>query len=506
MKYKNLMVVPAALLVCQFSGFIAAQEFSTIRDSIYYEAQKEQRILEIILPQNLNPESNERYEVIYILDGEWNINLVPYIHGFARSEGFVPPAIFVGLPNVYPNGQNQRDRDFLPVNAADDFLSFIEKDVIPCVEKKYPVNGQRTLYGHSYGGLFVTYAFLTKPELFTAYLASDPAYQGSDRIVLKKAEEELNSLSCANKSLWIDCIEATNQQMGSAEMISMLQTQAPEGLHWNKGIYPNETHNSVRLKGIYDGFKFFYEGYSTSPIAFYPMGGIAVKGKSFPVVNLSGNANVRYTIDGSEPAGASAKFDSLITVHGPATLKMCSFHARGRNPVITTGVFEDGKTLPAIKKPKKVTSGGLGYAYYQGEWNQLPDFSTMTPVHFGRMDKDFDLNKLPDKTNFGCVMKGFIEINEAGYFVFVLDSDDGGTFYFNDKLIINNDGLHGMGEVKTYMLPLEPGFYPVRIEYFQRGGGAGLDLLYVKPNTMQPIPIPFESLYSKEKIDQIVIE
>ena len=49
------------------------------------------------------------------------------------------------------------------------------------------------------------------------------------------------------------------------------------------------------------------------------------------------------------------------------------------------------------------------------------------------------------------------------------------------------------------MLPLEPGFYPIRLEYFQRGGGAGLNLLYVKPNTMKPIPIPFEAFYSKEK-------
>ncbi|MEJ2627223.1 MAG: alpha/beta hydrolase-fold protein, partial [bacterium] len=156
MKNKNLMIVLAVLLVCQFFGFAVAQEFSTIRDSIYYEAQKEQRMLEIILPQNYNPESKEKYEVIYILDGEWNISLVPYIHDFARNEGFIPPAIFVGLPNVYPKGQNQRDRDFLPMNAADEFLAFIENDVIPYVESKYPANGERTLYGHSYGGLFVT--------------------------------------------------------------------------------------------------------------------------------------------------------------------------------------------------------------------------------------------------------------------------------------------------------------------------------------------------------------
>ena len=51
------------------------------------------------------------------------------------------------------------------------------------------------------------------------------------------------------------------------------------------------------------------------------------------------------------------------------------------------------------------------------------------------------------------------------------------------------------------MLPLESGFYPIKIEYFQRGGEVGLNLLYVKPNSMQPTPIPFELLYSQERIN-----
>ncbi len=420
---------------------------------------------------------------------------------FCTERGICPSGNFCRLPNVYPNGQNQRDRDFLPANAANDFLSFIAKDVIPYVETKYPANGERTLFGHSYGGLFVTYAFLTKPEVFNAYLASDPAFQGSDGIVIEKAKEKLGTFSCANKTFWMAGIESTWMYMRITEMDSIFRAQAPEQLRWNKGIYPNETHNSVRLKGIYDGFKFFYTGYSKSQIAFHPMGGVAVAGKPFPVFNFSRNATIRYTIDGSEPTVTSATMDSAITLPGPAELKMCSFNARGRNPVITTGVFKNSKTLPAIKKPKKVTAGGLMYAYYKGEWDKLPDFSTLKPVHFGRMDKDFDLSKLSDKTNFGCVMEGFVEIEEKGYFIFVLDSDDGAKLYFDEILVADNDGLHGMGNTKTYMLPLEPGFYPIKIEFFQGGGEAGLDLRYVKPNTMQPIPIPFEALYSKKKFN-----
>jgi len=94
-------------------------------------------------------------------------------------------------------------------------------------------------------------------------------------------------------------------------------------------------------------------------------------------------------------------------------------------------------------------------------------------------------------------MDGFFEIQEEGYFIFILDSDDGAKIYFNDEPILINDGLHGMGNAQTYMLPLKKEFYPIRLEYFQRGGGRGLDVRYIPPGQEQPLPIPFETLFSR---------
>ena len=41
----------------------------------------------------------------------------------------------------------------------------------------------------------------------------------------------------------------------------------------------------------------------------------------------------------------------------------------------------------------------------------------------------------------------------------------------NGREIINNDGLHGNDWYKSYCVPLQKGFYPVRLEYFQGEGG-----------------------------------
>ena len=102
--------------------------------------------------------------------------------------------------------------------------------------------------------------------------------------------------------------------------------------------------------------------------------------------------------------------------------------------------------------------------------------------------------------NFACLFEGNLEIEEDGYYIFVLSSDDGAKLYLDDKLLIDLDGLHGMGNGNTYIVPLEKGFYPIRVAYFQGEGGAGLNLLYLTPNTMRPKPIPLELQYHKKKL------
>jgi len=94
-------------------------------------------------------------------------------------------------------------------------------------------------------------------------------------------------------------------------------------------------------------------------------------------------------------------------------------------------------------------------------------------------------------------MNGFLEIKEEGYYIFILDSDDGSKLHLNNVLLLTNDGLHATGNPQTYMVPLQKGFYPIRVEYFQKGGERGLGFLYVLPGREQPLPIPFEALYSK---------
>ena len=496
---KNISICSVLIISCFYLNLAFSQENQILKDSLFSKNLNEERILDIFIPGKEMAGSRSQFEVIYLLDGEWNFQKGNFIHDFTRTENFIPPAIIVAVRNNYVDGQNQRDRDFLPENGADAFISFLKEELIPFVEKKYPANGERTLYGHSSGGLFVGYTFLNHPDLFDAFMATDPAFWYGNREMVKLASEKLPQMNGDHKSFWMAGITNTATDMGIIAMDSVFKVHAPKDLHWKSQTYPNETHNSVQLKGIYDGLKFIYEGYDVTGITFHPMNGIVIEGKPFKVRCFSNNPEIRYTIDGSEPTESSPKFEREITLTGPANLKVSSFYTRGKNEAITTGEFKGGKTLKAIKEPQNVQPGGLDYSYYEGEWNELPEFDKLKVKASGRLDENFDFNKLPRKINFGCVFSGYLKIEKEGYYIFSVQSDDGAKVYISGQLFLNNDGLHGIENPKTFILPLEVGFYPVKIEYFQKMGGYGLSVMYVRPGEDAPVQVPLELQYSGSK-------
>ena len=60
--------------------------------------------------------------------------------------------------------------------GAPDLLHFIATQIRPRVAQLAPTNpAQQTLWGHSYGALFVLYTLFERPELFSHYIAADPS-------------------------------------------------------------------------------------------------------------------------------------------------------------------------------------------------------------------------------------------------------------------------------------------------------------------------------------------
>ena len=127
---------------------------------------------------------------------------------------------------------------------------------------------------------------------------------------------------------------------------------------------------------------------------------------------------------------------------------------------------------------------GLCYKVYQGDWDILPDFNTLTPVKEG-MTANIDLSVRPAgvNDNFGFVWDGyFIPATTGTQYRFQTCSDDGSKMYFNMPYLhestatVSNDGLHGTTCVNagsnqsvTANTP-----YRVTLTFFEKTGGEAM--------------------------------
>jgi predicted alpha/beta superfamily hydrolase len=121
------------------------------------------------------------YPVMYMTDGDAHMTHTSGSIDFLARNGRMSEAIIVGIPNT------DRTRDLSPskpsntgatgapqtptAGGANNFLKFIETELIPEIEKRYRVTPYRILEGHSLGGLFAVHAMVSKPDLFNSYIA-----------------------------------------------------------------------------------------------------------------------------------------------------------------------------------------------------------------------------------------------------------------------------------------------------------------------------------------------
>ncbi len=468
-------------------------------DSLQSSALHQKRYFEVFLPANAKP--GEQFDVLYVLDGgNWNTGLINRTHAFIESEGYMPPTIVVSVMGI------DRNNELTPTHldtwkgsgGGKNFLSYIKDELIPHINKNYPSNNDNTIWGHSLGGMFVMYALLNEPATFKSYIAVDPSFWWDENYVPKMAEAKLPQLK-ETLTLFISGRQGSELSgMKIDTMEAVLKRAAPGNLNWTLNIYPEETHSSIRLKSIYDGLKFTYAGL-TNDIQFHPMNGSIVKGKPAHLWYFEDTTRLNYTLDGSVPTLSSPKVMREITINGPATVTYKRFTNRPRHDKTIVGNFIDEKVALPVSKNKKLQNGGFNYAYYEGEWASWPDVKKLIPVKTGKTTKDFDVANLPRKKNYALLVDGFLEAKEDGYYMFLLDADKGSRLYIGDKLLIEWNGNY-VKRTYSYLIPLNKGFYPIRLEYLHTNNqDFNLKLGYLTPSNFESknvTPIPIEAQYT----------
>lgn len=151
------------------------------------------------------------------------------------------------------------------------------------------------------------------------------------------------------------------------------------------------------------------------------------------------------------------------------------------------GVLTDANLTPNEGGGGNTSLGSYAYQVFDGEFSQLPDFSTLSPVATGTTNA-ISLDVVDDDDTFAALFEGQIEVTKAGSYAFQISSDDGSKLLINNTVVVDHDGLHG-NSAKSGEIFLIPGIYDLQVEYFEKTGGQALQVSYkAEGGIFSPIP------------------
>jgi predicted alpha/beta superfamily hydrolase len=251
-------------------------------------------------------DGSERFPVVYITDGNVSFDSLKGISHSLQLGGETERFILVGINYPGDNpwaGSYLRARDLLSENygikgrdlvseipidglpravkgkkwgGADDFLSFISRELVPLIDAKYPtLKGERTYMGHSAGGYFGLYTLWNSPGLFNRYIISSPAlsFKGDD-FGLHEAKKALqkNKLSKVKMYLSAGSLEEHEPAYRASKLTSSMQRLAElllsagkNGIELKSEVIPEQSHMSVWPIAFVQGIKWVHAGVDCHP-------------------------------------------------------------------------------------------------------------------------------------------------------------------------------------------------------------------------------------------------
>jgi len=185
---------------------------------------------------------------------------------------------------------------------------------------------------------------------------------------------------------------------------------------------------------------------------------VPVGAKTLQLPDMKGLRIAAITV--SDDANRLSKPAAQISVDFPRDLAKAKAVAEKINEPVS---FEGVKAMPASKSDTGLKPG-LKWAYFEGHWRRLPDWSKLTPLKTGTsMTPELPVNHAPEF--FGVVYDGYINVPADGNYTFYTTSDDGSSLMIDGVLITDNDGAHGESEEAGYV-KLAAGLHKVKVQYY----------------------------------------
>jgi len=151
---------------------------------------------------------------------------------------------------------------------------------------------------------------------------------------------------------------------------------------------------------------------------------------------------IAHMLEGEAPTGPLM----IQGDHGPVAFKNIKYKRMGTDTV-------------AISE--------LSFSRYQGHWDYIPDFESLTPDTTGTTASMADMEEIAgQRDKFGMVFTGEIEVPKDGDYLFTTLIDDGGDLFIDSTLVVHNLGEPGIGTERG-IINLKKGKHSFRLTFFE---------------------------------------
>jgi uncharacterized protein len=232
-------------------------------------------LLYVSLPAAYDKDPQRRYPVMYVTDGYWDFPLLCAFNGNLLYDQVIPDIIIVGIgyqgenPNydvlrrydLTPVADATKDTDETTAGHAAEFLSVVEKEIVPFIEREYRADpAYRALGGSSIGGLFTLYALFTRPDFFQAYVAISPGVDWGHQWIFRYEDEFAKSGRPLHARLFLTGASDEWPFLISSILSFNAQIRARhyDGFTYAWRLVDGERHSGTKAEGYNRGVRFAF--------------------------------------------------------------------------------------------------------------------------------------------------------------------------------------------------------------------------------------------------------
>ncbi|UOB18158.1 alpha/beta hydrolase-fold protein [Abyssalbus ytuae] len=278
---KTLKFIPLFVSILFSSKIVFSQTDNKLffgeKNLIHSKILAEDREYWVHLPMDYE-KGTGTYPVLYITDGDEHFFLASGLIEFMSSQFIIPEFIVVAIFH------KDRNHDLTPTHSLTDIngfqsdaakvsgggeklLQFIEKELIIQVESRYRASSYRVLAGHSLGGLFCIYAYLTRSHLFKGFISMDPALNWDNYVCERTLDSLPDEAPNFKNKLYIS--SAHNAPEGKRDkgpfrksQLAFTKKLKKKGINNTKfELFEKEMHLTVPYQSLYAGLMFTFTDY-----------------------------------------------------------------------------------------------------------------------------------------------------------------------------------------------------------------------------------------------------